>query len=100
MGDATVPKENGVGLVCVCVCELLKLLVLYLRGFTNQVAATWLVRPRGLRPPMRATGCTGQSRPGGDHDQEANVERASKDVGLAALHLSPPLCPLSFSKRL
>ena len=33
---------------CVCVCELLKLLVLYLRGFTNQVAATWLVRPRGF----------------------------------------------------
>eukprot|EP00964_Phaeocystis_antarctica_P162371 scaffold136523_cov208-Phaeocystis_antarctica.AAC.1 len=27
-----------------------------------------LVRPLSLRPPMRAAGCTGQSRPGGDHD--------------------------------
>eukprot|EP00964_Phaeocystis_antarctica_P078659 scaffold48931_cov54-Phaeocystis_antarctica.AAC.1 len=38
-----------------------------------------LVGPWGLRPPMRATGCTGQSRPGGDHHHGANVGLASKE---------------------
>eukprot|EP00964_Phaeocystis_antarctica_P039712 scaffold22716_cov76-Phaeocystis_antarctica.AAC.1 len=38
-----------------------------------------LVRPWSLRPPMRAAGCTGRSRPGGDHDHGANVSRASKE---------------------
>ena len=31
------------------------------------------------RPPVRAAGCTGQSRPSGDHDHGANVSRASKE---------------------
>ena len=38
-----------------------------------------LVRPWILRPPMRAASCTGQSRPGGDHDHGANGGHASKD---------------------
>ena len=39
-----------------------------------------LVRPWSLRPLMRAVGCTGQSRPGGDHDRGANGERGALEV--------------------
>eukprot|EP00964_Phaeocystis_antarctica_P001736 scaffold913_cov73-Phaeocystis_antarctica.AAC.4 len=44
-----------------------------------------LMGPWGLRPPRRAAGCTGQSRPCGDHDQriKENVWRASEDGALA-----------------
>ena len=38
-----------------------------------------LVMPWSLRPPMRAAGCTGQPRPGGDHDHGANGGRSSKE---------------------
>ena len=36
-----------------------------------------LMGSSGLRPARRAAGCTGQSRPGGDHDQGAKVGRAT-----------------------
>ena len=50
-----------------------------------------LVRPWGLRPPMRAAGCTGQSRSGGDHGHGANVGRSSKvGPGMIADADSPP----------